>query len=90
MEEGLEHLDIGCGWGALSMHSAQHFKTKVTGITLAQEQKNFIEDRKKERGIKDEVTIKVMNAWDIPSGKNDKKYDRITNVEMSEHIGIKQ
>lgn len=27
-----------------------------------------------------------MNAWDLP---DDKKYDKITCVEMSEHIGIR-
>lgn len=72
MEEGMEHLDVGCGWGALAMHSAKHFKTNVTGVTLAVEQKNFIEEKKKENSINN-VDIKVMNAWDIPSGVNDKK-----------------
>ena len=31
-------LDIGCGWGGMAMHLAEHFGARVTGITLSEEQ----------------------------------------------------
>lgn len=86
MKEGLEHLDMGCGWGALIMHSAKHFGARPTGVTLSKEQAAFIKEKSKEMGVEGKVNVKVMNLWDLPETK---KYDRITNVEMSEHIGIK-
>ena len=40
---GMRFLDIGCGWGSLSLHAAQHYGAQVTGVTIAAEQKKFID-----------------------------------------------
>lgn len=82
LQPGEEHLDLGCGWGALVNMATRKYGAKSTGITLSQEQANFIANL----GKNDNLTINVMNAWDIPDGK---KYDKISCVEMSEHIGIR-
>jgi len=58
-----------------------------TGVTLSKEQAEFARQKGQEMGTTTQILI--MNAWDIPDGPNDKKYDRITCVEMSEHIGVK-
>lgn len=84
MKPGLEHLDLGCGWGALINHAAKNYDVRPTGVTLSQEQANFIKGKSIEMGVENKVRVNVMNAWDLP----DKKYDRISCVEMSEHIGI--
>lgn len=86
LKEGMEHLDLGCGWGALINHSAKHFGTKPTGVTLSREQADFIKTKSLQMGVENAVKVNVMNAWDLPDSK---QYDRITCVEMSEHIGIK-
>ena len=44
-------LDVGCGWGSLSLHAAEHFGAQVTGVTIAAEQKTFIDARIAERGL---------------------------------------
>ena len=45
LEEGMRFLDVGCGWGSLSLHAAEHFGAQVTGVTIAAEQKKFIDAR---------------------------------------------
>jgi len=82
LKPGDEHLDFGCGWGALVNMASREYGAKSTGITLSQEQANHIE----KLGDNPNLEIKVMNAWNVP---DDKKYDKITCVEMSEHIGIR-
>jgi cyclopropane-fatty-acyl-phospholipid synthase len=47
---GTRFLDIGCGWGSLSLYAAEHFGAQVTGLTIAAEQKAFIDARVRERG----------------------------------------
>ena len=40
---GMRMLDVGCGWGSLSLHAAQHYGVDVVGVTLSVEQKAFID-----------------------------------------------
>lgn len=78
-------LDIGCGWGTLACHAAKYFNATVKGISLAQEQVNFGLERAKEMGVADKVTLQVMDYRLLPEHE---KYDAISCVEMSEHVGI--
>lgn len=87
MREGMEHLDLGCGWGAMILHATNNYKVKSTGITLSQEQADFIASK----DTKKLTDVKVINAWTWLEAKKKegKKYDVITCLEMSEHIGIR-
>jgi cyclopropane-fatty-acyl-phospholipid synthase len=82
LSEGMTLLDVGCGWGSLSLHAAEHFGARVTGITIAAEQKKFIDERIKERGLEDRVTIRLCDYRDS-SGE----YDAVSSIEMGEHVG---
>ena len=59
---GMRLLDIGCGWGALAKHAAQHYGAKVMGITLSLPQKLFAEESC--RGLP--VTFQVQDYRDLP------------------------
>lgn len=85
MQPGDRHLDIGCGWGPLVCHAAKHFGTHSTGITLAQEQADWANARAAKDGVSDRVNILVDDYRNLPA----KKYDKITCLEMAEHVGIK-
>ncbi|MXG91236.1 SAM-dependent methyltransferase [Nocardioides flavescens] len=82
LEPGMTFLDIGCGWGSLSLHAAEHFGAQVTGITIAAEQKRFIDARIRERGLEDRVTIKLCDYRDSVG-----EYDAVGSLEMGEHVG---
>jgi cyclopropane-fatty-acyl-phospholipid synthase len=82
LEPGMTLLDVGCGWGSLSLHAAEHFGARVTGITIAAEQKRFIDARIRERGLEDRVTIKLCDYRDSVG-----EYDAVGSIEMGEHVG---
>ncbi|NUN12121.1 MAG: class I SAM-dependent methyltransferase [Myxococcales bacterium] len=85
MKPGDKHLDIGCGWGPLIVHSAKQFGTQATGVTLAKEQAEWGYDLAEKAGVRDKVNIIVDDYRNIP----DEKWDKITCLEMAEHVGIK-
>jgi cyclopropane-fatty-acyl-phospholipid synthase len=82
LEPGMTLLDVGCGWGSMSLHAAEHFGARVTGITIAAEQKKFIDARIRERGLEDRVTIKLCDYRDSVG-----EYDAVSSIEMGEHVG---
>lgn len=80
---GARLLDIGCGWGSLSLYAAHTYGTRVLGVTIAAEQKRFIDARIAERGLSDLVEIRVQDYREIP----DTAFDAVSSIEMGEHVG---
>ena len=86
LEPGTSLLDVGCGWGSLSLHAAEHFGAKVTGVTIAAEQKRFIDTRIAERGLADRVEIRLQDYREVPESEWG-TYDAVSSIEMGEHVG---
>jgi len=42
---------------------------RPTGVTLSQEQANFIKNKSAEMGIEEKVRVNVMNVWDLPENR---------------------
>jgi cyclopropane-fatty-acyl-phospholipid synthase len=87
LEPGMRFLDIGCGWGSLSLHAAEHFGAQVTGVTIAAEQKKFIDERIRERGLEDRVEIRLQDYREIPEVASGHFFDAVGSLEMGEHVG---
>lgn len=85
LEPGESLLDIGCGWGTLAAHSAMHYGTDSTGVTLAKEQTAFANARIEKWGLSDRARVLCKDYRDIPN----RKYDKIVSLEMVEHVGVK-
>ena len=85
----MRFLDVGCGWGSLSLHAAEHFGAQVTGVTIAAEQKKFIDERIRERGLEDLVEIRLQDYREIPEvgGDEPSPFDAVASIEMGEHVG---
>ena len=83
LERGDRFLDVGCGWGSLSLYAAEHFGAQVTGVTIAAEQKAFIDARIAERGLGDRVEIRLQDYRAVADGP----YDAVASIEMGEHVG---
>jgi len=92
LKEGEKLLDIGCGWGTLLAHSAKYFGANATGVTLAKEQTQFGLQRAQEWGVSDKVRILNHDYRDIPrpNEPNGIKYNKVTCLEMAEHVGIRR
>lgn len=76
-------LDIGCGWGNLMLTAAKEYKVKATGITLSQQQYDFIQARIKEEGLEDRCSVILEDYRDVKGIS----FDHITSVGMFEHVG---
>ncbi len=83
LKPGMRMLDVGCGWGSLSIHAARYYGAIVTGVTLSKEQLGFASKRVADLGLQDSVDLRIQDYRDIDDGP----YDAITSIEMGEHVG---
>ena len=80
--DGMNILDIGCGWGSLSLFLAQKYpKSEITGVSNSSSQKIFIDSVASERNISN---LNIITR-DINDFRTEEKYDRILSIEMLEH-----
>jgi cyclopropane-fatty-acyl-phospholipid synthase len=83
LEPGQSLLDMGCGWGSLTIHAARA-RVRVTGVTLSREQGGYVRRRARGLGLtEDRVQVRVQDYRDPLDGP----YDAIASVEMGEHVG---
>lgn len=83
IEDGQEVLDLGCGWGALSLFLAERFpRARILAVSNSRDQRRFIEARAKERGLSN---VEVVTA-DARTFDTDRRFDRVVSVEMFEHL----
>lgn len=86
LQPGERLLDIGCGWGGLILHAAQHYGVRAHGITLSQNQLQLAQERIASAGLQDRVTVALCDYRDLDAAA---PYDKIASVGMFEHIGLK-
>ncbi len=86
LRPGFEMLDIGCGWGSLSLHAAEHYGVHVTGVTLSAEQRDFVLRRAAERGLSDRIDVSLRHFRDLDAHD----VDAVASIEMGEHVGDKE
>lgn len=87
LREGMELLDIGCGWGFLIIRAAKKYGVRSTGITLSREQYEACCRKVRQEGLEDRVTVELMDYRDLL--KYGKQFDRVVSVGMVEHVGRK-
>jgi cyclopropane-fatty-acyl-phospholipid synthase len=80
---GQSILELGCGWGSLSLWMARQYpNSQVTAVSNSQAQREYIEWEAAVRGLKN---LRVAAA-DIDGFEPEQQFDRIVSVEMFEHI----
>lgn len=80
---GLNTLDIGCGWGGLSLYLAEMAGARMTGVTLSTEQLGIATARAQERGLSDRIDFRLEDYRALEG-----RFDRIVSVGMFEHVGV--
>jgi cyclopropane fatty-acyl-phospholipid synthase-like methyltransferase len=85
LRPGEKLLDVGCGWGTLVRHMAQNFGADATGVTISARQAELGTERIAASGLQDKARILTLDYRAIP----DAHYDKITVLEMAEHVGIR-
>ena len=83
LSDGQQVLELGCGWGSLSLYMAKTFpNSSITVVSNSRTQKQFIDARAAERGLTNlQVITADMNRFEAPG-----TYDRVVSVEMFEHM----
>ncbi|MGD0447545.1 MAG: cyclopropane-fatty-acyl-phospholipid synthase family protein [Candidatus Dormibacteria bacterium] len=76
-------LDIGCGWGSLVIHAAQHWGVRALGITASPRQAEWAAEQVRTLGLEGKAEIRLADYRDGLDGE----FDAIASVGMVEHVG---
>lgn len=83
LEDGQDVLELGCGWGSLSLYMAKRFpRSRILSVSNSRSQKEFIDRRSAERGL---GNLSVVTA-DMNDFQTEYRFDRVVSVEMFEHM----
>lgn len=82
---GEKILDIGCGWGTLVAHMAECYGADATGVTISEKQVQLGSQRLRDRKLDHMARLLHLDYRDIPK----QQFDRVTVLEMAEHVGMK-
>ena len=85
LKPGMRVLDIGSGWGGLSITLARDYGVHVVGVTLSEVQRQTAVKRAQAAGVSDRVEFRLCDYRDV-----DEEFDRIVAVGMMEHVGQPQ
>ncbi|MFZ9745285.1 MAG: SAM-dependent methyltransferase [Opitutaceae bacterium] len=82
--DGQDILELGCGWGSLSLYLAERFpRARITGVSNSRTQREHIEAEARRRGLTNvRILTQDMNTLELPAAQ----FDRVVSVEMFEHM----
>ncbi len=84
-QAGARLLDVGCGWGSMVIHAAAHYDVTAVGITISRAQADLARKRAAEAGVGDRVEIRLQDYRELGA----ERFDAISSIGMSEHVGAK-
>jgi cyclopropane-fatty-acyl-phospholipid synthase len=86
LELGPEHhlLEIGTGWGGLSIHLARRSGCRITTTTISHEQAVLARERIEAAGLSGSIEVIEVDYRDLEG-----RYDRLVSIEMIEAVGWK-
>lgn len=83
LADGQQILELGCGWGSLSLWMAEHYpQARITAVSNSRPQREHIEAQAQARAL---TNLRVVTA-DMNDFTADGRFDRIVSVEMFEHM----
>ncbi len=83
IRDGMKVLDLGCGWGSLTLWVAEHFpNASISAVSNSTSQRRFILAEAERRDIHN-IDVHVCDMNDFEAGDT---YDRIVSIEMFEHM----
>ena len=82
VEDGMEILDLGCGWGSLTFWLAERYpSSRVLAVSNSRLQREWIEGEARRRGLGG-IEVRTADANHFDPGR---RFDRVVSVEMMEH-----
>jgi cyclopropane-fatty-acyl-phospholipid synthase len=86
LQPGNRLLDVGCGWGGMAMHAAEHYGVEVVACTLSAQQAEWGQEQVRARGLEGRVDLRFSDYRDI----TDTGFHAVSSIGLTEHIGIAQ
>lgn len=85
--KGSDHvLEIGTGWGSFAMRAVQRTGCRVTSLTLSIEQKELADERIREAGMSENITVLLCDYRSLETPETG-PFDKIVSIEMLEAVG---
>lgn len=90
LRDGQDILELGCGWGSLTLYMADRFPTsRIVAVSNSATQRDHIIDQARQRGL-DNFTVLTADVADLDAGSREELpvegFDRVVSVEMFEHV----
>jgi cyclopropane-fatty-acyl-phospholipid synthase len=83
IEDGMEVLDLGCGWGSFALYVAEHYPAaRVLAVSNSRSQGEHIREVAAGSGLSG-VEHQVANVAEFDT---DRRFDRVVSIEMFEHL----
>lgn len=84
LTDGQRVLDLGCGWGSLTLYLAKRFpNSQITAVSNSGSQRAHIEEQCRQLGLENVRVITCdINNLELPAGS----FDRVVSIEMFEHM----
>ena len=84
LADGQDVLDLGCGWGALTLFAAERYPgSRIVAVSHSASQRRCIEARARRRGLRN-IRVITTDVSDLDLGRE--RFDRVVSVEMFEHM----
>ena len=84
LKPGMRLLDVGCGWGGMVRHAAEHYGVKALGVTLSAEQAEWAQQEIKRQGLEHLAEVRHGDYRDVTEGE----FDAVSSIGLTEHIGV--
>jgi cyclopropane-fatty-acyl-phospholipid synthase len=81
--DGMDILELGCGWGSLSLWLAEHYpNSRILAVSNSRTQREYIQGQAQLRGFTN-LAVQTANINDFVT---DRRFDRVMSIEMFEHM----
>lgn len=78
-------LDVGCGWGGMVRHAAEHYGVHALGVTLSEQQATWAQRAIAEQGLQDRAEVRFADYRDV----TETGFDAVSSIGLTEHIGVR-
>ncbi len=83
LTDGMDLLELGCGWGSLSLFMAQRYpQSRIEAVSNSASQRQFIMTQAAARGL----TNLTVHTCDMVDFLTSRSFDRVVSIEMFEHM----
>jgi len=86
LRPGTRLLDVGCGWGAMVLHAAEHYGVEAIGVTLSRPQADWGQRAIAEAGLSARAEVRFLDYRNVV----EQGFDAVSSIGLTEHVGKDQ